>query len=139
MGVKLSVKIEYSCRVLAQMAQLHQVGELAHIDSLAQIEQIPSNYLAQILTELRNAGLITSKRGKRGGYLLARAPAEISLRDIIEAIDGDILSYSRNADGASATKVEEALGQWKESLEESAAGIRLDRMAASEASGMYYI
>ena len=65
--MKLSHKLEYACRVLAQLARTHGQEKLAHIDELAEAEKIPANYLVQILNELRNAGLIISKRGKQGG------------------------------------------------------------------------
>ena len=72
--MKLSVKVEYACRVLAQLARLHGCGELAHIEKLAKTEAVPANYLVQILSELRGGNLIVSRRGKQGGYALARAP-----------------------------------------------------------------
>ncbi|MFA5263277.1 MAG: Rrf2 family transcriptional regulator, partial [Opitutaceae bacterium] len=76
--MKLSVKVSYACRVLAQIARLHGTGELAHVESLSQAESVPANYLAQILSELRDGGLICSRRGKQGGYTLARAPEQIT-------------------------------------------------------------
>ena len=78
MAVKLSHNLEYACRVLAQLARTHGQEKLAHIDELAEAEKIPANYLVQILNELRNAGLIVSKRGKQGGYALARAPERVA-------------------------------------------------------------
>src|SRR4051812_648737 len=91
--VKLSVKAVYACRVLAQIARKHGSGELAHVENLAEVEAVPANYLAQILSELREGGLITSRRGKSGGYLLARAPEEISLYDIVILVEGDVLEF----------------------------------------------
>ena len=70
--MKLSVKVDYACRVLAQLARTYGTDELAHIEELAQVEAVPANYLVQILSELRNGGLILSRRGKQGGYALAR-------------------------------------------------------------------
>ena len=71
--MKLSHKLEYACRVLAQLGLTYGQGKLAHIETLASAEAIPANYLVQILNELRGAGLIVSKRGKQGGYALARS------------------------------------------------------------------
>lgn len=133
------MKIEYSCRVLAQMARLFDLGEMAHIESLSQEEGIPANYLAQILAELRNAGLITSKRGKKGGYSLSRNPRDISLRHVIEAIDGEVLTFTRNGGGFSASKVEDAFQKLKEDFENSAEEITLDQLLPAEDPGMYYI
>ena len=61
--MKISVKVDYACRVMAELARLHGSGELAQIDHLAQTEAVPANFLAQILLKLRDHGLITSRRG----------------------------------------------------------------------------
>jgi len=60
-------------------------------DQLARAQQIPGKFLETILTQLRRAGLIRSQRGPDGGFWLARPAAEISLADIIRAIDGQLL------------------------------------------------
>ena len=65
--VKVSVKVDYACRVMAELSRLHGSGELAQIDHLAKIEAVPANFLAQILLKLRDHGLITSRRGNQGG------------------------------------------------------------------------
>src|SRR5690606_38592801 len=103
--MKLSVKLEYACRALARMAVRFPSGELSRIEELAQLEAIPANYLVQILGELRNGGLIESRRGKQGGYLLARAPEEITLREVIALVQGDIFSSVANPAGASGALV----------------------------------
>jgi len=100
--MKLSLKVEYACQVLAQLGYTYHTTELPHIEDLATAEAIPSNYLVQILNELRTAGIINSKRGKQGGYTLARPPAEISLYDIMKAVEGDILAHSQAGKGASS-------------------------------------
>lgn len=100
--MKLSLKVEYACQVLAQLGYTLQTPELPHIDELANAEAIPSNYLVQILNELRTAGIIISKRGKQGGYALARQPSEITLFDIMKAVEGDILAHSPEGKGASS-------------------------------------
>jgi Rrf2 family transcriptional regulator, cysteine metabolism repressor len=89
--MKLSVKVDYACRVLAQLGRMHDTDELAHIEELARIEGVPANYLVQILSELRNGGVITSRRGKQGGYALARAPEAITLWEVVRLIEGDVL------------------------------------------------
>lgn len=100
--MKLSLKVEYACQVLAQLGYTVNTAELPHIEELAQAEGIPSNYLVQILNELRTAGLIVSRRGKQGGYALARGPSEITLYDIMQAVEGNILAHSRGVKGQSA-------------------------------------
>src|SRR5437763_2723456 len=89
--VKVSLQVDYACRVMAELARLHGSGELAQIERLAQAEAVPANFLAQILLKLRDHGLIASRRGNQGGYSLARAPEEISLYDILVAVEGRCL------------------------------------------------
>jgi Rrf2 family protein len=59
-------------------------------DRLAQAQEIPLNFLENILVDLRNAGLVASKRGADGGYWLARPAEEITLADVIRAVDGPL-------------------------------------------------
>ena len=92
--MKLSVKVDYACRVLAQLARTYGSDRLAHIEDLAKTEAVPANYLVQILSELRNGGLIISKRGKQGGYALAHDPEKVTLYDILRLIEGDVLELS---------------------------------------------
>jgi Rrf2 family protein len=103
--VKLSHKLEYACRVLAQLGRSLDQKKLAHIETLARAEAVPANYLVQILNELRTAGLIMSKRGKQGGYALARIPEKITLLEIVEAVDSELLDCSFEDAGHSGHRV----------------------------------
>jgi Rrf2 family protein len=137
--MKLSLKVEYACQVLSQLALTYGRTEMPHIDDLAEAEHIPSNYLVQILNELRNNGLIVSRRGKQGGYSLARGPKEISLYDIVCAVDGEILGFSSHGKGASASRVKEV---WKEiatELEQKTKGILLQNLVEGSSDPMWYI
>lgn len=137
--VKLSVKVDYACRVLAQMAKYHGTGELAHIEQLAEAEAVPANYLVQILSELRNGGLITSRRGKQGGYALARSPAEITLHDIVKLIEGEVLELNAVGEGQSGRRVDQVWREVKASLEARCKAVTLDQFAAKKTDEMYYI
>src|SRR3954451_12369282 len=86
--MKLSAKTEYACLAMLQMAQEYDSGELLQIRRIADEQGIPSRFLVQILLQLKGAGLVASTRGAAGGYRLTRPPQEISLADVIEAIDG---------------------------------------------------
>jgi Rrf2 family protein len=65
-------------------------GAPVQIRVISERQAIPARYLEQIFQRLRRAGLVQSKRGPGGGYTLARAPEEISLREIIEALEGPL-------------------------------------------------
>ena len=91
--LKLSLKVEYACRVLAQLSRSYGSRSFSRIDELAELEEIPANYLVQILNDLRNGGLIISRRGKLGGYRLAKPPAQITLFDIVFGHGGRALGY----------------------------------------------
>ncbi len=85
--MKVSQKLEYACRALAALAASYDGKTLTRLEHLAQREAVSSSFLVQILNDLRRAGLIDSRRGASGGYLLARPPVSISLREIVDAID----------------------------------------------------
>ena len=137
--VKLSVKVDYACRVLAQLARHHGEERLAHIEELAEIEAVPANYLVQILSELRNGGLITSRRGKQGGYTLARSPDKITLYDIVKLIEGDHLELGGNAEGHSGKRVQQVWREIRAALEVRYKSYTLDMMVPRGPGEMYYI
>ncbi len=137
--MKISRKVEYASRVLAQLARSHGGNRMPHIEELAVIEKVPANYLVQILNELRNAGLITSKRGKQGGYMLARQPSAISIADIIRAIDGEILESSTEVGGESGRGVALVLTAIAKDFEAGAQSRTLKDILGAESSQMYFI
>lgn len=137
--MKISVKIDYACRVMAELARLEDSGELAQIDHLARTEAVPANFLAQILGKLRVHGLITSRRGNLGGYRLARPAEEISLYDIIMATEGECLGFSGNFAGQSGRRLKQVWSEVRAALIEKLQGYTLDQLAAKSPSEMYYI
>ena len=88
--MKASLKLEYSLRVLSQLARKNKGGAVTRVEELAKLEAIPRNYLVQLLNELREGGLVDSKRGKTGGYRLAKTPEDITLKQFFffQAEDG---------------------------------------------------
>lgn len=137
--MKLSLKVEYACQVLAQLGYTINQAELPHIEDLAKAEAIPSNYLVQILNELRTAGLIISKRGKQGGYALARDPSEIRLYDIMKAVEGEVLAHSPAGEGASSRKTSAIWGQIARQFEESLKTVSVEDFMTTTADEMWYI
>jgi Rrf2 family protein len=138
--VKLSNRIDYACRVLAQLGRSYGSRELRRIEDLAVIEVIPANYLVQILNELRNGGLVTARRGKRGGYALARPPEDITLHDIMALIDGAVLELPEDIGGGqSGRRVSEAWRNLRAEFEARTKAITLNQLTTKSAEGMYYI
>lgn len=137
--MKVSVKVDYACRVMAELACLHGSGELAQMEHLARTEAVPANFLAQILSTLREAGLIASRRGNQGGYALARPPEEISLHDILVAVEGQCLHLSGNFEGRSGRRLKQVWQEIDRSLVEKTKSYTLDRLCTKNPTEMYYI
>lgn len=86
--MKLSARTEYACLAMLQLAQDYDLGEPVQIRRIADEHGIPARFLVQILLQLKNASLVVSTRGAAGGYRLARQPREISLAEVIDAMEG---------------------------------------------------
>jgi Rrf2 family protein len=102
--MKLSKRGEYALRALIDFGIAHELGRpLLKIGELAEKERLPVKFLEQILTQLKGGGYIETKRGKTGGYFLAKHPRDISLGRVIRLIDGPLapiacvsqMAYSR--------------------------------------------
>lgn len=87
--MKISAKAEYACLAVIALAQSRpESSSFMHVREISQAYEIPERYLVQILLQLKGAGLVTSTRGASGGYRLARPAAQISLSEVLTAIDG---------------------------------------------------
>jgi Rrf2 family protein len=86
--MRLSAKADYALRASLELASS---GE-GHVkaEALARAQSIPLRFLEQILLDLKHAGLVASQRGAEGGYWLAKSPGEISLADVIRAVEGPL-------------------------------------------------
>jgi Rrf2 family iron-sulfur cluster assembly transcriptional regulator len=93
--VKVSTRGDYASRALLSLA-LHAAadgdGSPTAVRDIAERTGLPQPYLEQILLALKGAGLVRSKRGVGGGYVLARPPEEITLSQIVSAVDGPIVA-----------------------------------------------
>ena len=85
--MQISKGVEWACHAAALMSALPE-GKALKADALARYHGVPAAYMAKQLQALSKAGIVQSSRGKKGGYRLAKVPAEISLWDITEAIEG---------------------------------------------------
>lgn len=86
--MRVSAKADYAIRAAVELAAAGD-GPVKG-EQIAQAQEIPPNFLENIMADLRNAGLVTSRRGAEGGYWLARPAAEIALADVIRAVDGPL-------------------------------------------------
>jgi Rrf2 family protein len=88
--VRISAKVDYGLRAMTELAAA-PAGPVKG-ERIAGAQEIPPKFLENILLELRHAGLIASQRGAEGGYQLARPAHEISIADVIRALEGPIAS-----------------------------------------------
>lgn len=102
--MRLSTKTRYGVRAIFDIAYhgQDQPGVAAQAKDIARREDIPLRYLEQIFQDLKRAGLVESKRGPRGGYYLKRSAAEITLGDVVRALQGPIEEMFAVEDVASA-------------------------------------
>ena len=89
--MRMSAKAEYAVRAMIQLAAADE-GALVKTDDLAKAQGIPPQFLVDILSDLRTDRLVHSRRGREGGYELARPAAEISIADVLRCIDGPLAS-----------------------------------------------
>src|SRR5256714_5408767 len=87
--MRVSAKVDYAVRAGAELAAAADGGPVKG-ERIAQAQEIPLKFLENILLDLKHAGLVQSQRGAEGGYWLAQAPEEISLADVIRAVEGPI-------------------------------------------------
>ena len=94
MLVRISHKVDYGVRAVVALARIPQDQAAIPLkrETLAAQEDIPAKFLDDILRALRNAGLVRSHRGPDGGWTLARDPADITVADIIRALEGPLAS-----------------------------------------------
>ncbi|HVC83688.1 MAG TPA: Rrf2 family transcriptional regulator [Solirubrobacteraceae bacterium] len=84
-----STKAEYGVRVMVDLARRGGAEPVA-LAEIAEAEGLPLAYLEHLVARLRRAGLVESRRGAHGGYLLAREPAQITMAEVVEALEGRI-------------------------------------------------
>ena len=88
--MKVSAKADYAVRAAAELAAAQPGGALVRAEAIATSQGIPQRFLENILSDLRHAGLVASQRGAEGGHRLNRPAAEISVADVIRAVDGPL-------------------------------------------------
>ncbi|MHC4205627.1 MAG: RrF2 family transcriptional regulator [Planctomycetota bacterium] len=118
--MKLSTRTRYAVRAIIELAQNDSKKPL-QLKIIAQRQDISVKYLEQLMAVLRSAGFVRSIRGSKGGYVLAKAPKEIKLNDVMHRLEGTVATVecvenedycSRSADCAARylwTQVEQAI------------------------------
>ncbi|HEX8235650.1 MAG TPA: Rrf2 family transcriptional regulator [Abditibacteriaceae bacterium] len=89
--MRLGHTAKYALQALAFLIKCHARDEWGQIADIAREGNIPRKYLEQVLLDLKGAGLVESKKGQHGGYRLSRAPHEISLAQVVAAVQGELV------------------------------------------------
>jgi Rrf2 family protein len=94
--VRISAKTDYAVRTVAELATAPD-GQTIKGEELARRQGIPTKFLENILSSLRTAGIVASRRGAEGGYRLARPASGVSIADVIRAVDGPLAAVRGEA------------------------------------------
>jgi Rrf2 family protein len=89
-ALQISRKMDYALRALAYLAGRNGTNNGCTLNDIAAHTAVSSQFLAKIIEQLAQRGLVRSRRGPHGGYVLARQPSEVSVNDVIEAVEGPV-------------------------------------------------
>jgi Rrf2 family cysteine metabolism transcriptional repressor len=139
--MKLSAKSDYAARAVLGLSRHHQSGESVRVEDLAAQQGIPPNYLVQILIELKSQQIVKSLRGKEGGYLLARSPAEITMGDVIRCVHGQVFDSPALSDPLCPPELRAAWGKLQKAVDDAASSITFQQLLdqSVDKEKMYYI
>ena len=139
--MKLSVKSDYAARAVLALSRHWPEACARRVEELAAEQGVPANYLVQILIELKAKHIVRSQRGKDGGYLLARAPAEISMGDILRAIHGQVFDSPALSEAQCPSELRGAWKKMQKALENAADHITFQQLLdeSADKEKMYYI
>lgn len=112
---------------------------MVKLEDIAQREDISSSFLVQILNELKRSDIVGSKRGKAGGYVLARPPAKVTLREVVQAVEPGLLATPENSSGASGPAVNNIWHDLSKIVAERLEAVTLEAMASETGAPMYFI
>jgi Rrf2 family transcriptional regulator, cysteine metabolism repressor len=126
--VRISARGEYAIKAVLDLA-LHRDRDLVPIQEVAARQRIPQRYLEQVLLSLKRMGLLTSKRGSAGGYHLVRPPDEITVGEVLRAVEGNGSPFA--ATGTGRDEVDPDLAKLWEDVAEAVSGV-VDRLTFDE-------
>ena len=90
-GMRVSAKTDYALRALLEMSSRTD-GKPVSAEELGRLQDIPHGFLQAILADLRKAGVVIAQRGQSGGWRMNRDPGDVSVADVIRAVDGPLVS-----------------------------------------------
>ena len=139
--MKLSVKSDYAARAVLGLARHYASGDSVRVEDLGEEQGIPPNYLVQILIELKSQQIVKSQRGKEGGYLLARPPADITFGDVLRCVHGEVFDSPALNDPRCPIELRNVWKNLQTILDEKADGINFQQLLEQSADKekMYYI
>ena len=139
--MKLSVKSDYAARAVLGLARHYPAEAALKVEDLASEQDVPAKYLVQILNELKTQGIARSVRGKEGGYLLARSPAEITLGQVLRAVHGAVFDASALTNTGCPAELRRAWQKLQHAVDATADEITFQRLLedGAEKEKMYYI
>jgi len=144
--VNITAKSKYAVRALVELAQRSSDNPIPLV-AIAEAREIPTQFLEQLFATLRRVGILQSHRGVYGGFSFNRPPDQVSVLDVVEALDGPIepalCTTSETCRRRAACSVSDVWVQAKLAVEDVLAGVSIqelaDREAAQEGTAMYYI
>lgn len=95
--MKLPAKIEYAVKAVLELALRSEGGKPVPLELIARTQQIPAQFLVQLLSRLKHAGVVDTVRGVTGGYALAKHPSKITLAEVFRAVDSQILELPKRS------------------------------------------
>jgi len=130
----ISKKTIYGLQAAILLAKRHKTGSIL-ITDLAREGRIPKKFLEAILLELRKSGILNSKKGKGGGYVLARDPQDISVGDIIRTLDGSFSEIFFDSDNKENNEIRLILREVRDAMSNILDKTSLDDVIQRSCSG----
>jgi Rrf2 family cysteine metabolism transcriptional repressor len=114
--MRVSAKAEYACLAVLELAAHHGEPQPLTVKAIAEAHGIPQRYLVQILLQLKGAGYVSSTRGAAGGYQLSLPPEQLTLADVMMAIDGPFPAKHEPAASPRSHATQAVCSVWNEVL-----------------------
>ena len=142
--MRLSAKVEYASLAVLELAKQWDSENPVCVRSICSSHNIPSQFLVQILLQLKGAGLVTSTRGAAGGYQLIKSPDDVTLGEVMAIVDGQEEEI-RSATSSESPASRVLIGAWREvaaverEMLYSLTFAELTNRVRRQAENMYYI